>query len=139
MKTWQKFWVDGVLPLISETQKEAIKKALETNDRSLIQGKTVKSTDGFGKYSLPAGKCCAIAYTCWKPGMTVREVEQDFDDMCLKADELCGVPLAAGEFLIWWDAHPREYVFAELLKLMNTSGENDVVAGSLDEGHISSV
>ena len=118
MEPWQKFWVEGVLPQATEEQKRRLKEALEKDSETLLMGVTALSREDNNNPNLEAGACCPIAYAGWNGTETVRQMEDIFWKICIKADQLTGMHSGFHKFISWWDTSSRTEAIQELLKLM---------------------
>lgn len=116
MTTWQYVWHHGIAPGLSVAALEALRKALETDDPRLVQGKTMEPVPLHCNYALPVQAACAIGYCGWHGNgyRTVAEVEEYFARTCAEVDQRLGEPAAVRYFLNWFDDIPR----AEMRQLM---------------------
>ena len=118
MESWRKVWREGFLPQFNEDQKEALRKALTSDDPRLTQGSTTTPPPLLCVQDWPCEAACAIGFCGWMGGAglsTVGEVEEFFAKACYEADQLLGEPAACRYWLNWFDDTPRDEMRRELL------------------------
>jgi hypothetical protein len=117
--TWQDAFRRGIAPQLSTAGLTALRAALATNDKRLIQGATTLPPPLQCVRDWPCESACAIAYCCAFPDnvtlKTVGEVEEHFAQVCFDADQALGEPAAVRWFLNWFDETPREEMRPALL------------------------
>lgn len=118
MESWQKVWRDGVVPLLSTKELEALRQGLVQNDARLLQGATTTPPPLMCVQDWPVVAACALGYCGWQgDGLeTVGKVEEFFARKCREIDERLGEPAGCRYFLNWWDETPREEARQELLR-----------------------
>lgn len=116
MESWRKVWREGISPLLSLEELQALKKGLETNDPHLIQRYTITPFPEF-MYNGDVESACALAYCGWKgKGLkSVPEVNDYFADMCVNIDARLNETAVSRWFLNWFDDTPRRKMIANLL------------------------
>ncbi len=117
MPAWQLAWRQGIAPNLSDRALQALKKALEIDDRTLIQGASTQPPPLQAVQDWPVEAACAISFAGWKGEslQTVADVEEFFARVCYEADQALGEPSAARFFINWFDESPRQEMRAELL------------------------
>ncbi len=117
MECWRKVWRDGFAPGFSTPGLEALRHALERDDRRLTQGSTTVPAPVQSMLDWPAEGACVIGYCAWKgDGLeTVGELEEYFSRACYEADCRLGEPAGCRWFLNWHDDVSREVLRDELL------------------------
>lgn len=117
MENWKEVWRKGVAPSISTPGLKALQKALESNDRKLIQGAMTNPPPIPHMQDASVDGACAIAYCGWYgDGLeTVGEVEDFFVKTCLEINHRLGEPGGCFSFINWFDETPRQKVNEELL------------------------
>src|SRR5438552_2567754 len=121
LTAWQRAWREGIAPKLSDRGLLAMKKALETDDPTLIQGASVQPPPLQSVQQWPVEAACAVCYAGWEGGGlgTVVDVEEFFARVCFEADQALGEPSAARYFINWFDETPREEMRAGLLAEVN--------------------
>lgn len=111
MERWRLVWRQGFAPKISTVGLQALLKALEEDDQTLIQGNTVYPQEGQPE------ACCLIAYAGWKgDGLkSTVDIVDYFDRLCAGADEAFKNPLEGYYFFKWFDDQKREEFRRELI------------------------
>jgi hypothetical protein len=119
MTCWQHAFRSGIAAQLPREGLVALRRALATGDKRLIQGTTTMPPPLQMCQDLPCERACAIAYCCaftsdvlLKP---VAEVEEFFARVCFQADQALGEPAACRWFLNWFDETPMEKVRPLLL------------------------
>jgi hypothetical protein len=116
MTSWQWVWHEGIAPSLSTAALEALARALEHGDRTLIQWIVTlpPSMDVLRDHAVEAA--CALGYCGWRgEGLTtVAEVQDYYARVCSEADQRLGEPAACRWFLNWCDETPR----AEMCRLL---------------------
>lgn len=118
MESWRKVWREGVVPLLTTEELEALRQGLATDDPRLLQGATTTPPPLMCVLDWPVEAACALSYCGWKgDGLElVGEVEEFFARKCFEIDERLGEPAGCRYFLNWWDETPREEARQELLR-----------------------
>jgi hypothetical protein len=116
LASWQKVWREGFAPEMSLAALKAIKAALESDDKRLVQGATSVPPPLMCVQDWPCEGACLVGFGGWQgDGLgTVGEVEQYFAERCFRADQRLGVP-AAWWLVTWFDDAPRDEVIRDLL------------------------
>ena len=107
--TWKQVW-DELATKLPTVGLQSLKKALETDDPSLIQGQTY-TNDDLGWIT----GACAIGYCFWKADVCAT-VNRVFSDFCRVYD---ASRFDVSVFMEWFDTSPRERVRQELLPAVN--------------------
>jgi hypothetical protein len=110
---WQRSWREHVAPNLSIAGLAALKTALETNDKRLLQKVTVLP-DGNGRVS----GACVIGYCGWQETnncycRTPYAVDRYYTEVCRKIHASSG--WEAIHFITWYDKTPRQEMIAALL------------------------
>ncbi len=125
MPAWQRVWREGFAPLLSTAGLEALREALASDDRRLLQGATTLPPPLQCVAAWPVEACCAVSY-CGvadlggfllpqeNPAATVAEVEEFFYRACLYCDKRLDEPCGCRHFTGWFDDTPRD----EMRKLL---------------------
>lgn len=110
MEAWRKAWRTGFAPQLSDAGLEALAKALEQDDPSLLQGSTTSPPPLECMRDWPVAAACAVGLCGWKGEKLeiVRDVEGYFASICFGADKLLNDPGACRHFLNWFDDTPRQ-------------------------------
>jgi hypothetical protein len=121
MESWRKVFKEGFAPQLSMKALEVLKKALETDDQTLLQGATTSPPPLECVRDWPVEAACFIGYCGWKGEnlTSVAEVEEFFAKACFETDNRLGEPAACRWFLNWADDSPRKEVRRELLVEVN--------------------
>jgi hypothetical protein len=116
--SWLKTWREGIAPLLSTESLIALAKALDEDDKRLIQGGTTQPPPLVSVQDWPVEAACALGYCGWQgDGLeTVGEVEEYFARMCFEIDQRMGEPAGCRWFLNWFDETPREKMRVLLLE-----------------------
>lgn len=111
-----KVWREGFAPQFSIEQLKLLKKALDEDDASLLQGATCYPPPLECVQNWPCEGACLIGYAGWKGNNldTVGEVENFFAIACYEGDQLLGEPAACRHLLNWFDDTPRDKMRAAL-------------------------
>lgn len=120
IEVWKSVWRKGFAPILSLPQLEALKRGLESNDPTLIQGATTNPPplDCMGDWAVKSA--CAVAFCGWeKDKSTVNDLSVFFGRACYEADRLLGEPAACRWFFNYFDESPREVAFRDLLAEVN--------------------
>lgn len=130
MESWRRVWRNGIVPLVSIPELEALRDALQSDDPRLIQGATTVPPPLYSVQDWPCEAACAISimgtgvlgnlYDKRKSFtemacVTVGTLEEYFAKMCFEIDSLIGEPAGCRWFLNWYDETPREEMIRELL------------------------
>jgi hypothetical protein len=117
LQAWQLAVRKGIVPALSTTGLEALRDALATDDKRLVQNATTFPPPLDAVHNQPVEAGCALALACWLGlGLvTVGEVELAFAMACSQADERLGEPAAVRWFLNWYDDTPRHEMCVKLL------------------------
>ncbi len=117
IRAWQRAWRQGIAPQLSTAALRALRRALVTDDRRLIQGGSISPLplQSVREKSVQGG--CAICYAAWQgDGLaTVAEVEEYFAHVCVESDRRLGEPAAVRYFLNPFDDWSREEMRRNLL------------------------
>jgi hypothetical protein len=112
----------------------ALRQALESDDRRLIQGVTTEPPPLQAVLDWPVEKACAVCFGIWQGDgdfHTVGQVETAFARVCHEADQAFGEPAACRYFLNWFDQTPRDQMRQELLAEVNRALVSRPDAGGL--------
>lgn len=134
---WQKVWRRGIAPQLKTAELKALRRALRTDDKRLLQGATTTPPPYQVVQDWPVEGADAITYgfVAVRGGFAVEEVkergrtvrfhvtggvtvklaEEFFMRVCFECDRLCEEPAACRWFLNWYDETPRAEAFAALL------------------------
>jgi hypothetical protein len=117
LASWQKAWREGFAPEMSLAALKAIKAALESDDKRLVQGATSVPPPLMCVQDWPCEGACLVGYGGWVgEGLgTVGEVEEYFAERCFRADQRIGEPAACRWLLNWYDDTPRGEMIRDLL------------------------
>jgi hypothetical protein len=117
LASWQKVWREGFAPEMSLDALKAIKAALESDDRRLVQGATSVPPPLMCVQDWPCEGACLVGYGGWQgEGLgTVGEVEEYLAERCFRADQRLGEPAACRYLLNHWDGTPRDEAVRDLL------------------------
>jgi hypothetical protein len=119
IEAWRRAW-RALAQQISTKALRALRKALENDDKRLLQGATCSPPPLQAVQDWPVQAACSLGYCGWQgDGLeTVAEVEMYFGQVCFDADTRLGEPGACRYFLNWFDETPREEMrFALLVEL----------------------
>ena len=125
MQPWMKIWREGLAPLLTASELEALRLALAQDDRRLIQHATTAPPPTEIFHGDEVEGACALGYCGWKGDdlRTVGEVEHFFIRTCTATDEALGEPAACRHFLNWFDETPRaemrRQLFREVSRALN--------------------
>jgi hypothetical protein len=121
MESWRKVWREGLVPLLSTSGLEALRRGLADDDARLLQGATTTPPPLQCVQDWPVEAACALGWCGWQgEGLeTVAEVEEFFARMCFEIDQRLGEPAGCRWFLNWFDETPREEMRNELLAEVN--------------------
>jgi hypothetical protein len=121
LATWQQVWRRGIVPGLSTKGLQALKTALEDDDRCLIQGQTTEPEPLQRNLNEPVEAACAVSFAGWQGERleTVDEVEDYFARVCAEADQRLGEPAAVRYFFAWFDQADRPVMLRELLAEVN--------------------
>ncbi|MSR32471.1 MAG: hypothetical protein EXR99_13310 [Gemmataceae bacterium] len=109
MDNWRFIFRQGIAPLLSHSSLVALKKGLREDDPALLQDCVVFPRANPLAWDLPASACGFFGY-CGKEGeglVTVYEIEQFHERLCLEVEWRLGWPGAARVFLDWCDTTTR--------------------------------
>jgi hypothetical protein len=117
MESWRRAWRNGFVPQLSIPALQALRKALITNDKRLIQGSTTSPPPLQSVRDWLVEGACAIGFCGWigEEKESVGEVEKFFAQRCFECDNNLGEPAGCRWFLNWFDETPRSEVRNELL------------------------
>jgi len=109
MEAWRKVWREGFAGQFSDKGLVALAKALELDEKRLLQGSTTSPPPLECCAAWPVEASCAVGFCGWQgEGLeTVREVETFFAKACFEADQRLGEPAMCRWFLNWFDDTPR--------------------------------
>ena len=117
MESWRKVWREAIAELLPTKGLEALRDALVTDDKRLLQGATTEPPPLECVLDYPVEAACGISYAVWKDGLTtVRSVEEAFAGICYEIDQRLGEPAACRWFLNWFDETPRDEMRRLLLE-----------------------
>jgi hypothetical protein len=121
MESWRKVWREGLVPLLSTSGLEVLRRGLADDDARLLQGATTTPPPLQCVQDWPVEAACALGYCGWLgEGLeTVAEVEEFFARMCFEIDQRLGEPAGCRWFLNWFDETPRDEMRRELLAEVN--------------------
>jgi hypothetical protein len=116
---WQDVFRRGFAPQLSSAGLVALRAALVSNDKRLIQQATMFPPPLEACACMPCEAACAICFTHAFVSKTllktVADVEEFFGRVCHDADQTLGESGAVRWFLNWFDDAPREEMRAALL------------------------
>jgi hypothetical protein len=117
METWRNVWRSGITPLLSTAALEALRQALESDDKRLIQGATTTPPPLQCVHAWPVEAACLLGYCGWQgEGLeTVAEVEEFFARLCWACDQRLGEQAASRWLLNWYDETPRAEMRQQVL------------------------
>lgn len=123
MESWRKVWREGFAPLVSTAGLQALRTALQSDDKRLLQGATTSPPPMMCVQDWPVEATCAVGFCAWQgEGLeTVGEVEEFFARACYEADQRLGEPAACRYFLNWFDDTPRDVMRRLLLEEVNAT------------------
>ena len=100
---------------------QALRLAVATDDKRLLQGATCQPPPLQCVASWPVEAACALGYAGWQGDSlhTVAEVEEYFARICAEVDLQLGEPAACRYFLNWYDETPRAEMRAQLLPALD--------------------
>jgi hypothetical protein len=118
MESWKKVWRDGLVPLLSTRELEALRRGLVRDDARLLQHATCSPPPSEIFHDEAVEGACALGYCAWQADgvETVGQLDGFFVRTCLAADEALGEPAACRHFLNWFDETPRAQMRWELLQ-----------------------
>lgn len=118
MESWRTCWREGFAPCISTRGLEALRLALQNDDKRLIQGRTCVPCPVYNTSDCPVKACCPVSFTGWHGNdlKTTLEVNDYFRDACANADKLLNEPASCRYFTNWWDETDRETARLALLE-----------------------
>jgi hypothetical protein len=141
---WRKVWREGIAPLLTRTQLEALREAVATDDPRLIQGCTTTPPPLQCVADWPVEGACAFGLTGViehggfgverdlktrrDHAATVAETEEFFAQTCFAVDQRMGEPAACRWFLNFWDETPRDELRDELLPELDLALQSMEVA-----------
>lgn len=131
MESWKKVWREGFAPQLSVKALTALRQALATDDKTLIQGATTSPPPLQCCEDWQVDAACPIGFCGWHGDdlETVGQVEEFLARHCKKCDELLGgEPGACRYFLNFWDDSPRSDACRLLL------AEVDCLVAAQEEG-----
>lgn len=117
MESWRKVWREGIAPLLSTASLEALRDALKSDDKRLIQGATCEPPPLACVADWEVQGACALSYAGWQGDglQTVAEVEEFFVTVCHAIDQRIGEAAGCRYFLNWYDETTRTEMLRELL------------------------
>lgn len=119
MESWRKAWREGIAPQLSIAGLERLRQHLEEGGRLLLQGATTHPPAYTANLDLPVECCCPIGTALLTNGATVRDIINQFSDVCDSASWRLGEQSACRYFLNWWDENNKQLVVTELLAEIN--------------------
>lgn len=113
MEPWRSCFRDGIAPVLSAGELEALAAALRARDPRLVQGRIAEPC---GRREAPLG-ACAVALAGWLGGglTTVGELAVFYRHVLRLADHRLGDRRARNAFVAWYDLSPRALMLRELL------------------------
>jgi hypothetical protein len=118
LEAWKKVWREGIVLSLNTPGLEALRRALATGDRRVVQSCTAwPKTAGHGVcQDRPVGYACALGFCGWQgEGLeTVGEVEAFVAKVCFETDQRLN-NAAVWRFINWYDATQLETARRELL------------------------
>lgn len=132
MESWQKVWRNGLVPHLSVPGLLALRRALQDDDKRLLQGATTTPPPLQCVQDWSIEAACALTYVGWQGERleTVAEAEEYFARVCFEIDQRLGEPAACRWFLNWFDETPRD----EMRQLLLSEVELALVARGYTEG-----
>ena len=117
LPAWKRVWRLGIVPQLSMHGLEALRRALLTDDKRLLQGATCSPPPLHCVSDWLVEGADAISFTLWQGDGygTVGQLEERFASVCCRASNDLGEPAAIRYFLNWWDESPREKARQQLL------------------------
>src|SRR5205807_5064188 len=108
-ETWQMVWRMGIAPNLSTAGLESLRRALESDDRTLMQGTATIPPPLEALKDHAVEGACAVGYCGWHGDglQSVGALEEFFARVCFEADQRLGEPAACRWFLNWFDDTPR--------------------------------
>ena len=118
IEAWRKCWREGFAPGLSRKGLEALKFALQTDDKRLIQGATTSPPPLMCVEDWDCEAADAIGLAGWlgDDNRTVSEVSEFFFKQCFDADIRLGERAASRYFLNWFDDTPRAEMRFQVLQ-----------------------
>lgn len=104
-------WRDGLVPLLSRGELEALRRALAADDPRLIQGATTQPPPLMCVRDWEVEGACLIGVCGWlgpRKLATVGHAEEFFARMCFEIDQRLQEPAACRWLLNWYDETPRD-------------------------------
>ena len=117
LPAWKRVWRLGIVSQLSMQGLEALRRALLTDDKRLIQGATTSPPPLHCVSDWNVEGADAISFALWQGDgyATVGQLEERFAMVCCKASNELGEPAAIKYFLHWWDESPRFKARQQLL------------------------
>ena len=132
MESSRYVWRNGIAPLLSSQQLEALRVALVYDDPRLIQGGTTSPRPIQCMEDWPVEGACALGYCGWQAEglVTVGQVEEFFGRLCAAIDDRLGEPHVCRYFITWFDDTPR----TEMRRWLLCEVQRELALRLLDEG-----
>jgi hypothetical protein len=117
LAAWKKAWRDAISPQLSTRGLEALRRALATDDKRLVQGQTTSPPPlrCVEDWQLEGGDPIVIALWIGDGYSTVGQAEEQWARLCCKVGHELGDPSGVRFFLNWWDSEARDVVRQQLL------------------------
>lgn len=117
MEDWRRCWRHGFATQMDDEELLALARALEADDRALIQGGTTLPPPLLGVDDWEVEGACPAALPIWRvAGLAyVGDVQAEFGLRCADADRRLGEAGACRHFLRWVDESPRDVMRRDLL------------------------
>jgi hypothetical protein len=117
VEPWRTVWRDGLAPLLTDNDLQALGRALAQDDQALIQGSASipPPLECVGDWQVEAADF--LGWCGWRGRglQTVGEVEEFVWQTCLAIDARLGEPGAVKRLLCWFDETARAEMRAALL------------------------
>lgn len=119
----RKVWVEGIQPQLSDGNLLALARGLAGNDERIIPRAICEPPALSLMQDWPVERADPIAFAYWQGdragSATVGEIEDDWVECILTADETLGLVLSTTHFLTWLEEVPRDQWRRFLLALVN--------------------
>ena len=116
IEVWKRAW-RAIAQQTSTKALRALQKALENDDKRLVQGRTTSPPPLQCVQDWAVEAACSLGYCGWQGDglQTVGEVHEYFAEVCFAAGERLGEENGVRYFLAWFDETPREEMRFALL------------------------
>lgn len=119
--TWVKIFTEGLLPILSDQEKQSLRHSLTIRDPRFMQGATTfPMISRHGAYQTTCERGCLIGVIGMNKGLTtVGEVEDYFAHICHLVDVRMGEASIVRHLLNFYDQNDLDEVCDRLLQLLN--------------------